>query len=74
MESKNKDLFNQKLIKKNNDNLAIEELFSDHMGVRKKSIRPTRSIKRISMLPKRFIGISKVQKNSLLPEKNSESI
>ena len=44
------------------------------LGVNKRSMRPAKSMKRLSILPKKFISISKVQKNDPLQEKSSELV
>ena len=44
------------------------------LGVNKRSMRPAKSMKRISVLPKKFISISKVQKIDLPQEKSSELV
>jgi len=48
--------------------------FGGKIGVFKKSIRPTRSLKPLSLLPRKFNSISKVQRKVDLQEKSSESI
>ena len=43
-------------------------------GVFKKSLRPSKSVKPLSLMPKRFLSMPKVQKVIPLQEKKPESI
>ena len=44
------------------------------LGINKRSMRPAKSMKRLSILPKKFISISKVQKIDHPQVKSSELV
>ena len=55
------------------DDLPINvNRFGPNLGVYKKSMRPTKSLKPLSLIPRKYKSISKVQKISHLQEKSSE--
>ena len=53
---------------------VINPKFGNSIGVYKRSLRPSKSLKPLSFAPKKIKSVSRIQKISLPQEKSSESI
>ena len=71
METKTNHLENQN---NNSEQITPKIKFGFRNGVTKKSLRPIKSVKRISVTPKKFLGVVRVQKEQSPQERNAELI
>lgn len=71
METKTHNLDNQN---DKAEQLTPKIKFGFRNGVTKRSLRPIKSVKRISVTPKKFLGVVRVQKEQSPQEKNAELI
>ena len=72
MESNSKESKNQ--LSKNSNEQDVLDCFRylGKMGVYKKSLRPTKSVKPLSLAPRKFKSMSRIQKTSHLRVNDSE--